>query len=702
MKNLFFIFTIFIYLNGYSHDIQHPFINEEDSRDFASTNENDNISEVVSLSSQSMLQTENSLGEVTITRRRLYGKQKSVLTNSEMITGAELARAACCNLGESFTTNPSVDVSYSDAATGARQIRLLGLSGTYVQMLTENVPNYQGPAAPYALGYIPGPWMQSIQVSKGSSSVKNGYESITGQINVELKKPQSDPEINANLFFNSRFRIEANADANLHLTERLSTSLLAHYENSLKAHDNNNDGFLDMPRIEQYNFRNRWAWMGDNYVFQASINALKEFRRSGQDNHFHPVEDSLDDIYKINVSTDRYEAFIKNAYIFDKDKSTNLAMILAGDIHNQDSYYGHKFYDIKSQNALGQLMFESNFDSHNSLSAGLSFKYDHFNQRYRIQNESDIILVNNRGHENVYGIYGQYTYNLNDQFIIMGGLRADQSSVYGFFVTPRAHIKYIPKENIQLRASIGKGYRSSLHILAENNFLLASGRNIIIEPDLKQEEALNTGLSAGYDVKIGNKTLALSAEYYYTKFLKQTVIDLDSDPHAVLFYNLTGKSFSHTFQVEASCEIFRGFNVTAAYRRNIAKTTFGKQLLERPLMSPDKGLFSVSYEIPPGLWQFDLTLQYNSSGRMPTPYVMADGSISWPERFDGYPQLSAQATRRFRHFSIYVGGENLTNFRQKNPIINASNPWSPEFDSTMIWGPMEGMTFYVGFRFNFK
>ena len=265
------------------------------------------------------------MDEVVIVERRMGTmKSRSSVLNKEIISASELARAACCNLGESFTTNPSVDVSYSDAATGAKQIKLLGLSGTYVQLLTENIPNYRGAAAPFALGYIPGPWMQSIQVSKGNSSVKNGYEAITGQINVEFKKPQLPQSINVNLFANTNEKYEANFDANFHLNHHLSTAFLLHYENSTRGHDDNNDGFLDSPEVEQFNLQNRWAWMGDHYVFQASVKAMKENRISGQSIHHTPMSNKL---YRINIETERYEAFTKNAYIFDKEKGMNIGVI---------------------------------------------------------------------------------------------------------------------------------------------------------------------------------------------------------------------------------------------------------------------------------------------------------------------------------------------------------------------------------------
>jgi hypothetical protein len=640
-----------------------------------------------------------SLGEVNVVRRR-FGttKLRSSAMNVDIISSAELSRAACCNLGESFVTNPSVDVSYSDAATGAKQIKLLGLSGTYVQMMTENIPNYRGAAAPYGLGYVPGPWMQSIQVSKGSSSVKNGYESITGQINVEFKKPQL-PEadwVSANLFASSTGRYEANADATLKLSKRWSTSLLAHYENETMAHDANHDGFADIPRVEQYNLWNRWAYMGDHYVFQAGIKALSEWRNNGQVNHGgNPGQE----LYKIGIDTRRYEAFTKNAYIFNKEKNTNLALILQGTFHNQDAVYGHKLYDVDQTNVYASLLFETEFSKQHSLSTGLSFNYDGYDQRYRLTNDVELPRLKSFEKESVPGAYVQYTYNLEDKLILMGGIRGDYSSMHGFFVTPRAHVKYNPNEFVNFRLSAGKGYRTN-HVLAENNYLLASSRKVRISGDLDQEEAWNYGASISSYIPLFGKTLNLNAEYYYTDFLKQVVVDMDTDPHEIAFYNLNGRSYSHVFQVEANYPLFKGFTLTAAYRFTDAKTTYNGELKERPLTSRYKGLVTASYKTPLEIWQFDATLQLNGGGRMPSRYILEDGTPSWSARYGSFEQLSVQITRYFRRWSIYVGGENLTNFKQKNPIIDAANPWGENFDSTMIWGPVHGAKAYIGIRFN--
>lgn len=608
--------------------------------------------------------------------------------NTDNISSGELLRAACCNLGESFTTNPSVDVSYNDAATGAKQIKLLGLSGKYVQMLTENIPNYRGVAMPFALGYIPGPWMQSIQVSKGASSVKNGYESTTGQINVEFKKPQvTQRSISANVYGATNSKLEVNLDGNIHLSKKLSTALLLHYENLFTNHDSNHDGFLDIPRIQQYNLFNRWAYFSDRYIFQGGFKYLHEQRTSGQAHSSH--DDMSTSRYTIGIKSNRYELFAKNAFILDKEKNGNIALILNGTMHDYTSLFGAKPYDVKQWNAYASLMYETDFDSHNSLSTGLSFNYDYYHQpQYGDEREF------------VPGLYAQYTYKLGDKFTAMAGLRYDHSSLYGSFVTPRLHLKWMPHKIINIRASVGKGYRA-VHVLAENNYLLASSRTLRIDSDLRQEDAWNYGLSTALYIPIAGKIMNVNLEYYYTNFSNQVVIDTDSDPHAVSFYNLQGKAYSHSFQAEVTYPFFKGFTLTAAYRLTDSKSTYSGRLLQTPLTSRYKALVSASYKCDLDKWQFDATLQVNGSGRMPTPYTLSDGSASWSETFPTFCMLNFQVTRFFRQFSIYLGGENLTNYKQKNPIIDASNPWGDKFDSTMIWGPMHGIMVYAGIRVHF-
>ena len=638
---------------------------------------------------------EKQLGQAQVTGKRKSVSRMSGPQNGFVLNRTELFKAACCNLGESFTTNPSVDVSYSDAATGAKQIKLLGLAGTYVQMLTENVPDLRGAAGIYGLGYVPGPWMQSIQVSKGSASVKNGYESITGQINVEYKKPQADPSVEFNLYGDTKSRIEANFDGNLHFKQpKLSTGLLVHYEDNFGHHDENNDGFLDKPKVRQGNVMNRWAWVSDRYIFQAAVSGLSEKREGGQTTHTAGHHESTD-LYRINMETTRFTGFAKNAFIINADKGTNLALIISGNYHDADATYGRKLYDVQQKTGYASLLFETSFTPEHNLSAGLSVNHDYYDQTYRLTHNADEPVQQLNEHETVPGVYAQYTYNLDETLVLMGGIRADHSSVYGTFVTPRFHIKWTPIHVFSLRLSAGKGYRT-VHPLAEFNYLLASNRSLTIDR-LQQEAAWNYGASANFKLPIAGHILDLSAEYYYTDFKNQAMVDYDTDNTRIIITNLNGhRSYSHTMQVEATYPLFRGMTLTAAYRYNLVRQYTGGSLREKPFTSRYKGLLTASYKTPLELWQFDITAQLNGGGRL-----LTNGVADAPTHFSSYAQLNAQITRWFRHWSIYVGEENITNYKQRNPILHAQHPWSDHFDATQVWGPVHGAMAYAGIRINY-
>ena len=648
--------------------------------------------------------TEHKLGETTVkTKRRGILRSFTTLGNEQTISLHELTRAACCNLGESFTTNPSVDVNYSDAATGSRQIRLLGLAGTYVQMMTENMPNFRIAAQPYGLSYVPGPWMQSIQVSKGAASVKNGYEAITGQINVEYKKPHQ-PYPNyfaANGYADMRGRLEGNVETTLKPSSKWGTTILAHYDKHLWAHDDNNDGFADMPKQEQFNLSNRWTYDGGKVFSQFGISGLAEKRESGQIVDHGGQKPA--NPYLINIDTKRVEAFGKTAYMFGDAHNSNLAIILNGSLHNQDARFGLRNYEADQRNGYASLIYETQFSPAHSFSAGASLQYDNIE---RTLPTTGLTIANgqnaNKTTETVPGVYAQYTYQLGDKLTIMGGLRYDHSNLYGSFITPRANFKWTPNNTWALRASVGKGYRTT-HVLEENNFYLAGSRQLQLTSPHLREEAWNYGASLTFRRPIFGRLLNVNAEYYYTDFVKQAVADFDSNPSLLRFYESTDKSYSSVFQIEATYPFFEGFSLTAAYRYTDVRTTYdlptGAELLEKPLQGRYKGLFTATYATPLDKWQFDVTLQLNGGGRMPKPYTTANGTPSWNERYKAFEQLSAQITRNFRHWSFYIGGENLTGYKQPNAIIDAHNPWGDKFDPTMVYGPLDGAMVYVGFRY---
>ena len=657
--------------------------------------------------------------EVTVVQRK-KGKVKSRTEafDTERINGEELCRAACCNLSEAFETNASVDVAYADAATGAKQIRLLGLSGTYVQLIQENTPAVRGLAQNFGLEYIPGPWMQSIQVSKGTSSVINGYEATSGQINVELLKPQLQNPLSINLMFNSELMAEANLMGGWQIPlkehehhhaggehchhESLYTGILAHYGGSYMAMDGNHDSFADMPLVQNGNLANRWFYKYGNYTFQAFVRGLYDRRRGGQIAH---GSDTIANPYNINLNTWRVDGYIKNGYVYDEESGSSIAIIASASHHALNNTYGVREWNASQTNAYLNAMWQGNFegtgevDNDHRLTAGLSVNFDRYLESLTV-NPSPLTL--NR-YEVVPGLFAEYNLKYEDQLSLVAGVRADYSTRYGFFFTPRMNIRYTPFEWWTLRGSVGMGYRSP-NAIADNANILPSSRELHLDADkVGQERAVNAGLSTTFDVPLGTKNLQLSLEYYYTHFLNSLIVDMDRDKHAVYMFNQAdiegAKSFAHCAQIEASIEVLRGWTWTAAFRyTDVEQTTFNAavnayQLRPKALSNRFKGIISTSYQTPLKKWQFDVTAQFNGVGRMP------DG---FEHPFRWYPQLMAQVTKYFRTCSLYAGAENMTNFRQDPSIVDSFHPYGPDFDASMVVGPTAGWKVYVGFRYDLE
>jgi outer membrane receptor for ferrienterochelin and colicin len=614
-------------------------------------------------------------------------KVRTAAIHTEKITAAELCKAACCNLSESFVTNPSVDVSYSDAATGAKQIKLLGLSGTYVQMLTENIPNLRGISSVYGLGYTPGPWMESIQVSKGTGSVINGYEAFTGQINVEYKKPESEEIAAANLFLSDAGRAELNLSGNMRINPYLSTGILFHASDEFWDIDHNKDGFSDAPMIRQINFINRWNYKKDAFSSQIFFRGLSEDRVSGM----------LDKSYLIDIITNRYEFFLKNGYVFNQTNNSSLGWIISGSMHSQDAGFGFKSYRGTQNNLYSNLIFHTNILDNLKISTGLSFNADFFDESIIMYEHflDDVAFdIQNITNEYSTGAFAEISINAGEQFNALVGFRTDYHNKFGFFVTPRLHLKYTPNKYWIFRATGGKGYKSP-QVLAENAFYLAGNRILNVENNLKMEEAFNTGIVVQAFPEIMEKEIVLSAEWYHTSFQNQVVIDLDKDAYQVYFSNLQGKSYAGSVQLEASLELFKGFSLTLAQRWNDVKSMYNGVLREKPLTNRYKGLITASYQTNLKKWQFDFTTQFNGGGRMPDPDV---NNPAWSKEFPAYTIFNGQITRYFPTWSLYLGSENLGSFTQKNPVIDVSNPYGSKFDATMIWGPTHGRKIYLGMR----
>ena len=647
-----------------------------------------------------VMSTSKLLTEVEITARKKASYVSALEPmHVEHITSEALRRCACCSLAESFETNASVDVAYSDAVTGAKQIELLGLSGIYTQMMAENMPNFRGLASAFGLGYVPGSWMNGIQVSKGTSSVRNGYESISGQINVDFKEPECDKseKVFVNLFGSTMGMAEVNFNARLNFSEKSGLMLLGHVNHNHIKMDHNHDTFLDDPIATQYNVFARYNYTGEVFTLKVGGKALKENRLSGQVD-FDPkkrLEEGYDR-YGIGIGTERYEAFAKTGFIFNRPE-TSLGIQQQFTYHKMDSYFGLKDYNAKQISYYVNALFDSYIvNDHHKYSVGASYSYDNYNEQLNRSEPNQRI-------EHVPGAFAEYVFNDEHHWSVIAGFRADYNSYYQrFFYTPRLHVRFKTDNEFSVRVSAGKGYRSP-NVLAENATILASSRTIHFLNTPKMEEAWNYGANLSKCFDIGERELTLQVDFYRTDFQNQIVIDRDADAHQIRIYNLKGKSYSNCAQIELNYEFFKNFDATIAFRYNDVKTTINDTLRTKPFVNRYKGLISLSYA--PGTWQFDVTTQFNGDARVPSLAGNATAVANGQDirRSPFYVLLTAQITKKFGEmWEVYVGGENLTNYVQKYPIVAAENPFGQDFDASMVWGPLSGIRAYVGVRFQIK
>ena len=649
-----------------------------------------------------VFQSVHMLNEVEISARQKASFISSIKPMAvQEISSEGLRRAACCSLAESFEGNASVDVSYSDAVTGARQIELLGLSGLYTQMMAENMPNFRGLASAFGLTYVPGTWMNGIQISKGTSSVRNGYESISGQINVDYKKPEEgeSEKLFLNLYGNTMTMTELNFNTHWNVGKHGSMMVLGHANKNFMQMDGNDDGFMDDPMVTQGNVFMRYNYNNNDW-FEGmwGVKALMENRYGGMMG-FHPYRNFINlepTLSYFLINTQRYEAFSKTGFMFDRD-DTSLGIQQQLIYHDLESYYFSRTnYNATQLSYYANALFDSYIvNDHHKYSVGASYSYDKYDEKL---NDSTFRRI-----EHVPGVFGEYVFNDEHHWSVIAGFRADYNSYYKrMLYTPRLHVRFKTHDELTLRLSAGKGYRSP-NVLAENSTMMASAREIVFVDMPKMEEAWNYGINLTKGIDIGWREIVINADFYRTDFVNQIVLDRDADAHQVRIYNLDGKSYSNSAQIEANCEIFRDFDLTLAFRYNDVKMTINDTLREKPFVNRYKGLVAISYA--PGTWQFDLTTQFNGDSRVPdlsgNATAVADGQNI--ERSPFYVIMNAQITKKLgKCWEVYVGGENLTNYKQEHPIISASNPQSDDFDASMVWGPLSGIRAYAGVRFQIK
>jgi outer membrane receptor protein involved in Fe transport len=643
------------------------------------------------------------LGEAVVTAsRRGTSLPHLTVRKTELISKTGLMKMACCNLSESFENSATITTGFTDAVSGARQVQLLGLSGVYSRVTDENVPAMRGLASTFGWNYIPGPWLESVQISKGASSVVNGYESITGEINVEHKKPDDAEPLFVNLYVDDAKRIEGNLTSALKVSGKLWTGLFAHGSMEQDVHDDNGDTFMDMPKTKLVNLYNRWLYIDDERGIQSrsGVKFLSEERRGGQDSACHDADGAV--LYETEIRNRNLTLYNKTGIALRGGRDgQSLGIITSYTCHELRSRFGEKHYDGTQNSFYANVIFNSAVSSLHKYAAGLSFVYDDYKTDYR-----DLLPRNNtpptalNRSEAVAGAFAEYTYTRNDRFIVILGLRGDHNSLYGWLVTPRANVKYSLSGDVVFRASLGRGFHSP-NVIAENIGFLASSRKLDVGSidGLGIEKALNCGANIAVNIPIWNgEKAALSLDFFHTRFQRRTVIDLERDRHSVFYYDNAGNSRANTWQADLSATVLKGFDIFAAFRYNksvIAYSDGSKTYeKEKPLVSRFRGLVNLSYATKLRKWVFDATAQANGPARIP-----GMNGYNSEERFsETFPIFFGQITKSAKRWDLYLGVENLLDYRQKNPIISPDHPFGEEFDSSLIWAPLMGRKIYAGIR----
>ncbi|MEM7103718.1 MAG: TonB-dependent receptor [Bacteroidota bacterium] len=647
---------------------------------------------------------------VTMDEVQVVHRQKSTEISfldplkTEKITEKELLKAACCNLSESFETSPSVDVSFTDAVTGTRQIQMLGLAGTYTQITNESMPDIRGLSSIYGLTYIPGTWIEGIQLNKGAGTVANGFESIAGQINVELRKPESADPLYLNFYASEGGRVEGNAN----ITRRFkdspwSTTFLLHGQKRFVKHDRNDDGFMDMPLSNQFIGLNRWKYVGENgLMMQFGVKATVVDNTSGQVD-FDPKTDALTmNNWGMKLNTQRFEAWSKIGKVFLEKPWKTFGVQMSAVSHNHDSYFGLRAYDANQTSLYGNFLYQSILGNTNhTYRTGVSIQYDDYKEKLA---EQDFERT-----ETVPGAYFEYTYKHLDKFNVVAGIRADYHNEYGAFVTPRIHLRYALSDNNVIRASAGRGQRTP-NLIAENIGILASSRffnffapgQIFSEFELEPEVAWNFGLNFTQCFKLDYREGTISFDFYRTDFQNQVVVDREQSHSQVLLYNLDGKSYSNSFQVQLDYELIKRLDVRVAYRWFDVKTTYlNEGLMEAPFVAKHRAFINLGYKTRSN-WAFDMTLNWQGQKRIPSTESFLP-VYQRPEISPDFVVINAQISKNWHDkFEIYLGGENLLNFQQDNPIISSEDPFGEFFDSSLVWGPVFGRNIYFGLRYWIK
>ncbi len=647
-----------------------------------------------------MLVQSQELTEVVVKSQRdgvIISDFKPIKT--EQITQTELGKAACCDLAGCFETQTTVQPQTTNVITNAKELRILGLSGVYNQVLIDGLPMIQGLTYTYGISSIPGTLVDNIYISKGANSVLQGFESMSGQINVETKEPDKTDKLLLNAYFNSF--LEKHFNTNYAVNNGKWSNLIAfHTVQPANEFDRDNDNFLDLPELTRYMVSNKlkygnnqeWGWNS-----QIGLRYVNEQRIGGQTFFNENIDKGSTEVYGQTVNIHQPEVWTKTGYrLNDRHNFVLLASCFS---QRQRSYFGTVKYDANQTNFYGNLQYEFTY-AKNVLKTGFSFRYLLLDEDISFTDNSlnRTYAGNYFRNENISGAFAENTLTLlNDNLTWITGIRVDNHNQFGTRVTPRTLLKYDITPNTIVRANIGTGWRT-VNLFSENINLLVSSRDIVFAEQLEPEKALNMGVNFTQKFNGDNLSGFFSADYYRTDFQNQIFPDYDSDPTKVIIENFVEKSVSHTFQAELYLNFWRQFEWKTGYSFLDVFREIDGQKVSLPFNPRHKVVTTFSYKPLSQKYHFDMNIHWYGQQRLPNTQSNSP-EFQRPDFSERYTTLNAQFTYNLQNFEFYAGCENIFDFRQKRPIISWQDPFGQFFDTSSVWGPTRGRELYLGFRF---
>ena len=609
----------------------------------------------------------------------------------EELTAIELRKAACCNLSESFETNASVDVNITDAVSGAKKIQMMGLDGVYTQIQMENIPYLRGLESAFGLSSLSGTWIESIQITKGTGNVVNGYESMAGLVNLELKKPDEMEKIYLNVYQNIFGRSEFNFNKGIILNPKWSTGFLGHVSSTYGNIDRNKDAFRDLPTGDNTAFMNRWAYKGKKMEAQFGINFYRDRKVGGQTSFFRNEENQVDTInYGVLINSKHIDIYGKTGF-FGKRPMQSLGIVYNIKHQEIDGFFGLKnFSGLEKRGYINVIYDDIIGTSDHKIKVGTSFVAIDISQKADTLSQKRMELVP--------GIFAEYTYT-GRRLTGVFGSRYDYHSIFGEQFSPRVHLKYLLSEMTDLRFTAGKGWRVPNFII-DNISLLASSKQWIAPSETKPEISWNIGGSLVHEMKIFERKASISLDFYHTRFENQLIVDRDDAINAIVFSNLKNSSFSNSFQTEFSFSLIKNLDIRLAYKFLDVQAKYGNEMRQQVMIPRQRGFVNIAYITRNKRWEYDFTCSVFSPSRLPIQRDFSNDTLLISDmKSPTYAMINAQITHIYKKFDFYLGGENLTNSTQKNPIIDAANPFGSKFDATNIYMPITGINIYVGIRY---